>query len=138
VVVTVERFVQMRVGAGAGFGVVEVAYQGCFNISGKEIFADVRNQHFLELIFPFAAVGQYRALVLDKDKHMRQLVQQRDEKTIWVQGGIDTDAVIRCIAGRVAVIAQHTLALAGEGEVYGMILKILGHLLKSVGRQKGD
>ena len=124
----------MGIGAGACFGVVEIAYQGSFNVFWKEVFAYIGYQHFLELVFPFNAMRHYSALILYKHQHMCQFVQQRNQKAILMQSGIDADSVIRCIPRRMSVIAQNTFALAGEGKVYGMILKILNDLLKSIGR----
>lgn len=81
-----------------------------------------------ELCFPLLAMRLHLVLEMYEGEHVRQLVQQGNEKTVRVQIGIDTDAVMRIIPGGITIIPEHAFALVCYGKVYGMGLKERGNL----------
>ena len=61
---------------------------------------------------------------------MRQFVQQRNQKRIFIKIAINADAVI-FIGMCMAVIAQYTLPFTADGKMYFMMLQVKQHFVKT-------
>lgn len=133
-VVAVQCFVQVGIGAGTCGRIMQVGIECFFHVAGEETLAHEWYEYVPELRFPFLAMRRRFVLKMLEREHMRQLMQQCDEEAIRVQVGIDADAVKRRIRRGIAVIAQHTFALMRDGEVNGIVLKEWRYLLKGAMR----
>ena len=129
-VVAVQCFVQVGIGAGAGGGIVQVGIQCFFHIAGEEALSHKGYEYMPELCLPFLAMWRRFMLKMLECEHMSQLMQQGDEEAIGVQVGINADAVEGRVRHGMAVIAQHTFALMRNGEVNSIGLKEWRYLLK--------
>jgi DNA primase catalytic core len=71
------------------------------------------------------------------EDQLRSIGQQRDQKTVRIQRGIDADSVIRCIAKGGTVIPQHAFPVVRQCKMYGMLFEKRSYHFKRIWRKKG-
>ena len=84
--------------------------------------------------FPFAAMRQYFIAKLLKRQQMRQLMQQGNQKRIFIEIAIYADTVIVMMRS-VAIIAQNTFSFLGNSKMYFILAQVTQYGIIGTGRQ---
>lgn len=96
------------------------------------MLAKIRDEQVTELRFPFAAMWLHLVFEVHIGEHVSQLVQQGDEKAIFIQCSVYAYSMIGYIAIGRAVITKDTLSVVREGKVYGIVFEKWRYHLKRI------